>query len=137
VTIGNSAIRLLTLVEAVLRTVRHIDNLDDLGSQSTVQQITARQITLEIGTSGKYQTGNVDLVGGDEMLDGQLGDLSHVVVSLFVTKTGETQGRLSSSSVLLRQIDSEFVNDISGVASQSTKELQRQGRASEPTVPIP
>ena len=136
-TIGNSAIRLLTLVEAVLRTVRHIDNLDDLGSQSTVQQITARQITLEIGTSGKYQTGNVDLVGGNEMLDGQLGDLSHVVVSLFVTKTGETQGRLSSSSVLLRQIDSEFVNDISGVASQSTKELQRQGRASEPTVPIP
>ena len=130
-------IRLLTLVETVLGTVRHIDNLDDLGSQSTIQKVTARQITLEIGTSGKYQTGNVDLVGGNEMLNGQLGDLSHVVVSLFVTKTGETQGRLSSSSVLLRQIDSEFVNDISGVTSQSTKELQRQGRASEPTVPIP
>ena len=110
-------IRLLTLVETVLRTVRHIDNLDDLGSQSTIQKVTARQITLEIGTSGKYQTGNVDLVGGNEMLDGQLGDLSHVVVSLFVTKTGETQGRLSSSSVLLGQVDSEFVDDISGVSS--------------------
>ena len=122
-TIANSAIRLLTLVEAVLRTVRHIDNLDDLGSQSTVQQITARQITLEIGTSGKYQTGNVDLVGGDEMLDGQLGDLSHVVVSLFVTKTGETQRGLSSSTVLLGEVDSEFVNDFAGVSGEGTKEL--------------
>jgi hypothetical protein len=98
---------------------------------------TARQITLEIGTSGKYQTGNVDLVGGNEMLDGQLGDFSHVVVSLFVTKTGETQGRLSSSSVLLRQVDSEFVDDISGVTSQSTEKLERQRRASELKVPIP
>jgi hypothetical protein len=71
------------------------------------------------------------------MLDGQLGDFSHVVVSLFVTKTGETQGRLSSSSVLLRQVDSEFVDDISGVTSQSTEKLERQRRASELKVPIP
>ena len=125
------------LVETVLSSVTDIDNLDDLRQQSRVEQVTSTEIRLQLGTSSKNETGDVDSVVGNEMLNGQLGDLSHVVVSLFVTKTRETQGRLSSSSVLLRQIDSEFVNDISGVTSQSTKELQRQGRASEPTVPIP
>jgi hypothetical protein len=114
----------LTLVETVLGTVRDVDNLDDLGSQPSVQQITTRQIALEIGTTGQNQPGHVDLVGGDEMLDGQLGDFTDIVVSLFVTQTGETQRRLSSSTVLLGEVDSEFVDDFTGVSCESTEELR-------------
>lgn len=113
----------LTLVETVLGTVRDIDNLDDLGSQPSVQQITTRQIALEIGTTGQDQPSHVDLVGGDEMLNGQLGDFTDIVVSLFVTQTGETQRGLSSSTVLLGEVDSEFVDDFTGVSGEGTEEL--------------
>jgi hypothetical protein len=113
----------LTLVETVLGTVRDVDNLDDLGSQSSIQQITTRQIALEVGTTSQNQPGHVDLVGGDEMLDGQLGDFTDIVVSLFVTQTGETQRRLSSSTVLLGEVDGEFVNYFTGVSGEGTKEL--------------
>jgi hypothetical protein len=113
----------LTLVETVLGTVRDVDNLDDLGSQSSIQQITTRQIALEVGTTSQNQPGHVDLVGGDEMLDGQLGDFTDIVVSLFVTQTGETQRGLSSSTVLLGEVDSEFVDDFTGVSGEGTEEL--------------
>jgi hypothetical protein len=58
------------------------------------------------------------------MLDGQLGDFTDIVVSLFVTQTGETQRRLSSSTVLLGEVDSEFVDDFTGVSCESTEELR-------------
>jgi hypothetical protein len=57
------------------------------------------------------------------MLDGQLGDFTDIVVSLFVTQTGETQRRLSSSTVLLGEVDSEFVDDFTGVSGEGTEEL--------------
>ena len=56
------------------------------------------------------------------MLDGQLGNLSDVVPSGFLSKTGETKSGLTTSSVLLRQIDSEFVNDLSSVTGESTEQ---------------
>lgn len=58
------------------------------------------------------------------MLDGQLGDFSHIVVSLFITQTGETERRLSSSTVLLGEVDSEFVNDFTSVSGEGTEELR-------------
>lgn len=57
------------------------------------------------------------------MLNGQLGDFTDIVVSLFVTQTGETQRGLSSSTVLLGQVDGEFVDDFTSVSGEGTKEL--------------
>ncbi len=79
------------LVEAVLSSVRDIDGLDDLGVQTVVKEIGAVKLSLEVGGTSQNQTGDVDLVSGDEVLDGCLGDLSDVVMSLFLSQSRESK----------------------------------------------
>ena len=110
------------LVETVLTTVTDVDDLDDLRRQTRVEHVTLAQLSLEIGTTSEDETRDVDLVVRDEVLDGKLGNLADVVVTLLVTKTGETQSRLTTTAVLLRQVDGEFVNDLAGVACNGTEE---------------
>ncbi|KAH4126672.1 hypothetical protein HBH47_045340 [Parastagonospora nodorum] len=110
------------LVETVLASVGHIHNLDDLGLQTVVEEVGLVQVVLEIGGTGQNDTGNVDLVGGDEVLDSQFGDLADVVVALLLSQTGETQGGLTTTAVLLGQIDREFVDNFTRVSRQSAKE---------------
>ena len=43
-------------------------------------------------------------------------------MTLFVTQTGETQSGLTTSTVLLWQIDGELVEDLSGVTGQGTEQ---------------
>lgn len=50
------------------------------------------------------------------MRDCRFGDLSNVVVSLLHAQTRETECGLSSSAVLLGQVDGELVQDLAGVA---------------------
>ncbi len=114
--------KLNSLVEAVLTTVGNVDDLDDLDLKPSIEEIGLVQVVLEVGGTGQNDTGNVDLVVGDEVLDGQLGDLADVVVTLLLTKTGETKGRLTTTSVFLWKIDRELVDDISGVSAESTEE---------------
>jgi hypothetical protein len=104
------------LVETVLSSVTDIDDLDNLCQQSRVEQVTSTQIRLQLCTTSQDQTGDVDLVSGDEMLDGQLGDFSDIVSSSFLSQTGETQGRLTTSTVLLGKVDGELVDDLTGVS---------------------
>ena len=61
-------------------------------------------------------TRNVRLVIGDEMRDGRLGNFAHVVVTLFHSESSETERRLSTTAVLLRQVDRELVQDLARVA---------------------
>ena len=89
------------LVEAVLASVGHVDHLDDLGLQTVVEQVGLVEVVLEVGGTGENDTGYVDLVGGDEVLDSQFGNLADVVVTLLLSQTGETQGRLTTTTVLL------------------------------------
>jgi hypothetical protein len=56
------------------------------------------------------------------VLHGVLGDLADVVVTLLHTETGETKRRLSSTSVLLGQVDRELVDDLAGVTGEGTEE---------------
>ncbi len=56
------------------------------------------------------------------MLDGELGDLADVVVPFLITETGETQRRLTSSTVLLGEVDGEFMGDLAGVPSEGAEE---------------
>lgn len=62
------------------------------------------------------------LVIGDEVLNGQFGDLADVVVPLLHTKTSETQSGLSSTTVLLGEVDGELVEDLAGVSGERTEE---------------
>jgi hypothetical protein len=49
------------LVEAVLTTVRHIDNLDDLGQQTLVEHIGRRELLLKVGQTSKNQAADIGL----------------------------------------------------------------------------
>lgn len=114
--------KLDSLVETVFTTVRHINNLDDLGEQSGVKEITSTQISLELSATGKDETGNIDLVGGDKVLNSKFGDFSDVVSTSFFSETGETKSRLTTSAVFLGKVDSEFVDDFTGITGESTEE---------------
>lgn len=93
------------LVETVLTTVGNIDDLDDLCRKTVVKHVGGVKIVLEIGGTSKDETSDVDLVGSDEVLHSQLGNLSDVVVTLFVSQTGETESGLTTTTVLLGKID--------------------------------
>jgi hypothetical protein len=75
------------LVETVLAAIRNIHDLDDLGSETLIEQITLSKFRLEVGTTSENKSSDVDLVVCDEMLNGVLSDLADVVVPLFVTQT--------------------------------------------------
>lgn len=110
------------LVETVLATITDVDDLDDLGYQTVIEQITLAQLRLEVGRTSKDEARHVDPVGRDEVLDRKLGDLANVVVSLLVTQTGETQRGLTTTAVLLREIDREFVDDFARVAGEGSEQ---------------
>ena len=128
------------LVETVLATVGNIDNLDNLGLQTTIEQVGLVKIVLEIGGTSQHQTGDVGLVVGDVVLNSQLGDLADVVVTLFLTETRETQSGLTTTAlwgsvwtnivlnqsgathVLLGQIDGETLKDLASVTTESTEQ---------------
>ncbi len=110
-----------SLVETVITTVGHINDLDDFGLQTGIEHVGGVEIVLEIGGTGEDETSNVNLVVGDEVLDGDFGNLSDIVVTFLITQTRETQGRLTTTAVLLGQINGELVNDFAGVAAERAK----------------
>lgn len=110
------------LVETVLTAVRHVNNLDDLSLETLIEQLGLRQLSLEIGRTSQDKTLDVDLVVGNEVLDGRLGDLADIVVALLLTETGETQRRLTTTTVLLRKIDSKLVDNLASVSGEGTKQ---------------
>ena len=57
------------LVEAIFTSIADIDNLDDFGGQSQVEDITLVQLGFEIGRTSKDQASHVDFVIGDEVLN--------------------------------------------------------------------
>ena len=110
------------LVEAIFSAIGDIDNLDDLGLEAIVEHVRLIQVILEVGRAGQNQARAVNLVVRDEILDSQLGNLADIVVAFFLTQTSETKSRLSSTAMLFGKIDGEFVDNIPGVAAQSSEE---------------
>ena len=90
------------LIETILAAVTDIDYFDDFSTQTGVEKITLAEFCLEICATSEDKASDVDLVIGDEVLYGVFCDFPDVVVSLLVTKSRETQGRLTSTAVLLR-----------------------------------
>ena len=110
------------LVKPVFPSIADVDNFDNLGGQTLVKHVTQAQLRLEVGTPGKHQPRHIHFIRGNEVLYGQFGNLTHIVVSLFVTQTGETQGRLPTTTVFLGKVDSEFVNNLASVACDGSEE---------------
>lgn len=104
------------LVEAVLATVTNINNLDDFGNQTLIEHITLTQLRFEIRGTGEDEPSHINFVLSNVMLHCQFGDFADIVMTLFITKTRETQSGLSSTTVLLGQINGELVDDFPGVA---------------------
>ena len=71
---------------------------------------------------GELLTRNVGLVVGDEMRDGRLRHLPDVVVPLLHPESRETERGLTSSAVLLRQVDGELVQDLARVALEGAEQ---------------
>lgn len=110
------------LIKSILAAIADINNLDDLGRQPLIEHVTLTEFCFEVRASSKDQPRNIDFVIGDKMLNGMFSYLPDIVVPLLVSKTRETQSRLSTTTMFLRQIDGEFVDDFAGIAGQSTKE---------------
>jgi hypothetical protein len=110
------------LVEAVLTSVRHVDDLDDFRHQASIEHVGLVELGLEVGGSSEDNALAVDLVVGDEVRHGVLGDLAHVVVTLLHTETSETECGLSSTAVLFREVDGEFLEDLASVTSDGSEE---------------
>eukprot|EP00754_Rhynchopus_humris_P023566 Rhum_TRINITY_DN14840_c11_g1::Rhum_TRINITY_DN14840_c11_g1_i3::g.125328::m.125328 len=106
------------LVESVLAAVRHVHKLHHRRLQTLVEQVGLLKVVLELGATGKDQTRHVRAVVRDEVRRRQLRDLTDVVATLLHTQTTETRSRLTTPSVLLRQLNSETVQDLTGVARQ-------------------
>lgn len=62
------------------------------------------------------------LIDRDEELSGELSDLANVVVALLHTQARKAQCRLTTTAVLLGQVDVELVQDLAGVAAQRAEQ---------------
>jgi len=110
------------LVKTVFASITDVDHFYDLCGQTLVKHVAQAQLRLKISAPGKHQPRHIHFIRGNEVLHGQFCDLAHVVVSLFVAQTGETQGRLTTTTVFLGEVDSELMNNLTSVARDGSEE---------------
>jgi hypothetical protein len=83
--------RSTNLIETIFTAVTDINDLDNLSYESKIKHVALAELGLEVGASGKDQSSNIHLVIGNEVLDGQFGNLANIVVTLFISKSRETE----------------------------------------------
>mmetsp|Transcript_18612 Transcript_18612/g.70402 ORF Transcript_18612/g.70402 Transcript_18612/m.70402 type:complete len:297 (-) Transcript_18612:283-1173(-) len=106
------------LIEARLAAIADVDRLDHNAGEALVEEVGVVQVVLEVCGTGEHQTAHVGLVVRDEELHGVLGALADVVVALLEAQTCETQRGLTTTAVLLGQVDRELVHDVAHVSLQ-------------------
>ena len=109
--------QLNSLVKTVITSIGDIHNLHNGILNTGIQHIGHVQLVLQLGTTSEDNTRTVHMLVLDEELDAQLSALADVVVTLLQTQTGETQSGLTSTTVLLGQIDKEAVEHIAGAST--------------------
>jgi len=100
------------LIETLVHTVADIDGGDDDVLDSLVKVVTLLEHELEIGATSNDNTAAIGLFIGDEVLLSELTALDDVGVTLFFTKTRETHRRLTTATVLLRQLHGHTLNNL-------------------------
>lgn len=81
-----------SLVKTIFTTIRNIDNLNNLGSKTRVEHLSSTQFILEITRTSQDQTLDVNFILRNESLSSDFTNLSKIVVSLFNSETGKTDG---------------------------------------------
>jgi hypothetical protein len=56
------------------------------------------ELSLEVCATSQYKSGNIDFIVRDKVLNSQFSDLSDVVVAFLITKAGETQRGLTTTT---------------------------------------
>ncbi len=122
------------LIEAVLATVRNVDDLHDDSVETDVEEIALVQLLLELGRACQHEAGNIHLVRRDELLRSQLCHFANIVVPLLETKARETQRGLTTTSVLLRQLHAELVQDLRRARKKRDNQIcEKQKRKAKAT----
>ena len=85
----------------------NIDELKDDSLEARIEHIGHEERVLKLGATGQHETKNIGAVVGDEVLSGSLSDLAEVVVATLHTDTGETILRLTTTTVLLGELNGE------------------------------
>ncbi|KAF1751371.1 hypothetical protein GCK72_017925 [Caenorhabditis remanei] len=114
--------QLNSLVETIFTSICNIDSFDHFSLKSLVEHIRLAEFSLEISTTRKDESSNCDFVVFDEHLDGIFSYFTDVIVTLFITKTSKPNSRLSSSSVLLWQVDGKFVKNFPSISLKCSEQ---------------
>lgn len=93
------------MIEPVLLPITYIYNLDDLGCQPLIEQVRLGKFHLEIGRTRKNQATHVALIVSNEVVGRKLGHLAEIVMALFLSQAGKSEGGLTTTTVLFWQLD--------------------------------
>ena len=98
-----------------------VDEFADLDGREKLELLVDYAAGLE-PLDREHEARKVGPVVRDEVVDGHLRDLAHVVVPLLHAEAREAERRLPAAPVLLRQVDRELVEDLARVAAERAEE---------------
>ena len=110
------------LVEALVETIGDIDGGQDGSLQSEIKMITLLHNELKIGTTSNDDTTDVGSVVGDKVLSSELTTLNDVQMTLLFSETSETNGGLTTTTVLLGELDGHTLDDLLVVTLEGGEE---------------
>jgi len=114
--------KLNCLVETIFTTVGNINKLNDNSLKTRVKEIRTGQDVLELGGTSENNTLDVGPVVSDKASHSSFSTLADVVVPLLETQTCKTKSRLTTTAVLLGEIDGELGDHLTSVTGKSTEE---------------
>lgn len=100
------------LTESLIETIGDIDCRDDDTFKPKVKVITTLHDEFKISATGNDDTADVGPVIGDKVLRGKFTTLDNVQMTLFLSETRKTHGRLTTATVLLGQLDWHTLNNL-------------------------
>ena len=110
------------LIETLVKTVRHVNSRDDQAFKPVVEVIALLHHEFEVSAASNDDTSDIWSIILNEVLRGQLAAFDDVKMTLLLSETRETNSRLTTATVLLRQLDWHTLNDLLVVALKRRKE---------------
>lgn len=100
------------LIETLIKAVGHVDRRDDQILQPVVKVIALLHHEFQVSATGNDDTANVWPVIGNKVLSCQLATFDNVEMALLLSETRETNGRLTTATMLFRQLDRHSLDDL-------------------------